>query len=46
MDKENNRRKKDEKAGRGRRPFMKQIVEDIGKTNHKEPKVAVMDSDK
>jgi len=36
--------KTDGKAGRGRPriPFMKQITEDIGKTNYKELKVAVM----
>lgn len=36
------------KAGRGRSrtPFMKQIIDDIGKTNYKELKVAVMDRDK
>lgn len=35
------------KAGRGRRrtPFMEQIIEDLGKTNYKELKVAVMVSD-
>lgn len=39
--------KVEEKAGRGRprTPFMKQIIEDIGKTNYKELKVAVMDRD-
>ena len=36
------------KTGRGRPriPFMTQIIEDIGKTNYKELKVAVMDRDK
>ncbi|VVC25739.1 Hypothetical protein CINCED_3A024328 [Cinara cedri] len=35
------------KAGIGRpRTFMKQIIEDIGKTNYKELKVAVMDRNK
>lgn len=36
------------KAGRGRprTPFMKQIIDDIGKTNYKELKVVVMDRDK
>ena len=36
------------KAGRGRprTPFMKQIIDDIGETNYKELKVAVMDRDK
>jgi hypothetical protein len=34
------------RRGRQRTPFMKQIIEDIGKTNYKELKVAVMDRDK
>jgi len=36
------------KAGRGRprTPFMKQIIDDVGKTNYKELKVVVMDRDK
>jgi hypothetical protein len=36
------------KAGRGRprTPFTKQIIEDIGKINYKELKVAGMDRDK
>ncbi|KAL4135344.1 hypothetical protein QTP88_006959 [Uroleucon formosanum] len=32
--------------GRPRTPFMKQIIDDIGKTNYKELKVAVIDRDK
>jgi len=32
--------------GRLRTPSMKQIIDDIGKTNYKELKVAVMDRDK
>lgn len=31
--------------GRSRKPLMKQIIEDIEKTNYKEMKIAVMDRD-
>jgi hypothetical protein len=43
----NNNRKIDGKAGIGRprTPYMKQIIEDIGKINYKKLKVAIMDRD-
>jgi len=44
MDNRNNRGT-DRRQSWKRRPFMKQFIEDIGKPNHKELKVAVMDRD-
>lgn len=44
MDNDNNRIEDRRKAGRGtpKIPFMKQIIQSIGKTNYKQLKVSVM----